>query len=236
MKKFNFIKSYEAYTGIRFSVALGFGLGWLVIMSLLQLIIMALNVSQLSELKTNTLFLVKRIPLLTGAVGGGLMIFTVANGSKAVMLKKSECYLLTLKNNYRTFKSFYLVQYAMYCIFPVIFLVITYLTGFYMKVLPANPMLFFLGDVESVVLAFALMPLMYEIKRPSLSFIKGFIPAILYIVLNHLMLRVNILILDIILAPAAIVLIGFSNYRWLKIIKAIYKDDFENEVPQGLEA
>ena len=138
MKKFNFIKSYEAYTGIRFSVALGFGLGWLVIMSLLQLIIMALNVSQLSELKANTLFLVKRIPLLTGAVGGGLMIFTVANGSKAVILKKSECYLLTLKNNYRTFKSFYLVQYAMYCIFPVIFLVITYLTGFYMKVLPAG--------------------------------------------------------------------------------------------------
>ncbi len=236
MKKFNFIKSYEAYTGIRFSVALGFGLGWLVIMSLLQLIIMALNVSQLSELNANTLFLVKRIPLLTGAVGGGLMIFTVANGSKAVMLKKSECYLLTLKNNYRTFKSFYLVQYAMYCIFPVIFLVITYLTGFYMEVLPANPMFFFLGDVESVVLAFALMPLMYEIIRPSLSFIKGFIPAILYIVLNHLMLRVNILILDIILAPAAIVLIWFSNYRWLKIIKAIYKDDFENEVPQGLEA
>lgn len=236
MKKFNFIKSYEAYTGIRFSIALGFGLGWLVIMSLLQLMIMALNVSQLSELNGNTLFLVKRIPLLTGAVGGGLMIFTVANGSKAVMLKKSECYLLTLKNNYRTFKSFYLVQYAMYCIFPVIFLVITYLTGIYMKVLPANPMLFFLGDVESVVLAFALMPLMYEIKRPSLSFIKGFIPAILYIVLNHLMLKVNILILDIILAPAAIVLIWFSNYRWLKIIKAIYKDDFENEVPQGLEA
>ena len=77
---------------------------------------------------------------------------------------------------------------------------------------------------------------MYEIKRPLLSYLKGIIPAIIYIVLNHLMLRVNILILDIILAPFAIVLIWLSNYRWLKIIKAIYKDDIENELPQRLEA
>ncbi len=236
MKKFNFIKSYEAYTGIRFSVALGFGLGWLVIMSLLQLIIMALNVSQLSELNANTLFLVKRIPLLAGGLGGGLMVVSAANTGKAVMLKKSECYLLTMKNSFRMYRDFYLVQYAMYCFFPVLFMIVMYLTAFYMKTLPSKAILFLIGDIENIILAFALLPLMYEIKRPLLSYLKGIIPAIIYIVLNHLMLKVNILILDIILAPVAIVLIWFSNYRWLKIIKAIYKDDFENEVPQGLEA
>lgn len=222
MKKLNCIKRYEAYTGISFSVALGVGLGWLVIMSLLQLIIMALNLSQLSELNGNTLFLVKRIPLLAGGIAGGLMIFSVANASKVVLLKKSECYLLTMKNSYRMFRDFYLVQYAMYCIFPVLFLIIMYLTAFYMKTLPSKAILFLIGDIENIIFALALLPLMYEIKRPVLSYFKGIIPAVLYIVLNHLVLRVNILILDIILAPLTLVLIWFSNHRWLKIVKEMY--------------
>lgn len=233
MKKNNFLKNCRVITGRSILVPVVIGLIWLVLL----LIVFHVSVSGLKsttdELSWEQSFLSIKASLFASGIGVGLMLIPIIFGSKLITFRKIDCYFLTVKDRFNTYKSYYFGSYFLYCFFAVLFIAIVYLSLFLNVKPAAHTLLLFIADELNILFAFSILPFVMQGKKIASLFFKGIILMFIYFFLNIYIMRANSLYIVICLAFAIPGLMFLSNHRWLKIMQAAYED---NEVQRKTKA
>lgn len=224
--KNNFINNYKIITGksILFPIAIGFI--WLVALLIVFRVSMSGINSSEDALTLEQSFWTTKSALFASGIGVGFLFIPTTFGSKLLTLRKMDCYLLTVKDRFNKYKSFYLFSYIVYCSFAVLFIALVYLLHFLMiGKFSSQTLLLFIADEECILFVFALLPFALPCKMMPALFFKGAFLMIIHNALNIFIMRANSLYLVICLAFAIPGLLFLSNHRWLKIMKAAYESE-----------
>ena len=224
--KNNFSNNYKIITGKSISYPITIGFIWLVAL----LIIFRVSVSGINSsedaISLEQSFWTMKTSLFASGIGVGFLFIPILLGSRLLNLRKSDCYFLTVKNRFNTYKSFYLFAYIVYCSIDVLFIALVYLLYFLMiGKFSSQTLLLFIADEECILFVFALLPFALPCKTMPALFFKGAFLMIIHNALNIFIMRANSLYLVICLAFAIPGLLFLSNYRWLKIMKAAYESE-----------
>ena len=224
--KNNFINNYKIITGKSILFPITIGLIWLVaLLIVFRVSVSGIN-SSVDALSLERSFWTTKTALFASGIGVGFLVIPVTFGSRLLTLRKMDCYLLTVKERFNTYKSFYLFSYIVYCSFAVLFIALVYLMYLLMGGQPsAQTLMLFIADEENILFAFALLPYVIPGKKISGLFFKGVILMIIYNAWNIIIMRENSLYLVIGLGVGIPGLMFLSNYRWLKIMKAAYDSE-----------
>ena len=224
--KNNFSNNYKIITGksILFPIAIGFI--WLVALLIVFRVSMSGINSSEDALTLEQTFWTTKSALFASGIGVGFLFIPTTFGSRLLTLRKMDCYFLTVKDRFNTYKSFYLFSYIVYCFFAVMFVALVYLLELLMGVeFNSQTLLLFIADEANVLFAFALLPYAVSGKNISALFFKGVVLMIIYNAWNIIIMRENSLYLVIGLAIGIPGLMFLSNFRWLKIMKAAYDSE-----------
>ena len=224
--KNNFINNYKIITGKSILSPFVIGLLWLVALLIVFRVSVAGINTSVDELSLEQSFWTTKSSLFASGIGVGFLFIPAALGGKFLTFRKSDCYLLTVKDRFSAYKSFYLFSYLVECFFPVLFIAIIYLLQFLMiGKFSSQSLLLFIADEENVLFALALMPFVLPSKNTTTLFFKGAALMIIYNALNIFIMRANSLYLVICLAVAIPGLMFLSNHRWFKIMKAAFDSE-----------
>ena len=228
--KNNFINNYKIITGKSILFPITIGLIWLVaLLIVFRVSVSGIN-SSVDALSLERSFWTTKTALFASGIGVGFLFIPVTFGSRLLTLRKMDCYLLTVKDRFNTYKSFYLFSYIVYCSFAVLFIALVYLLHFLMiGKLSSQTLLLFIADEENILFAFALLPYVIPGKKISGLFFKGVILMIIYNAWNIIIMRENSLYLVIGLGVGIPGLMFLSNHRWLKIMKAAFDSEEEQK-------
>ena len=227
--KNDFIKNYKVITGKSILSPFVIGLIWLVALLIVFRVSIAGMNSSVDELSFEQSFWATKSSLFASGIGVGFLFIPITFGNQFLNFRKMDCYLLTVKDRFKAYKSFYLFSYFMECFFAVLFVALVYLMYLLMGGQPSTrTLLHFIADEENVLFAFALLPYVIPGKKISGLFFKGVILMIIYNAWNIIIMRENSLYLVIGLGVGIPGLMFLSNHRWLKIVK----DAFDSEEEQ----
>ena len=224
--KNNFINNYKIVTGKSILFPIAIGLIWLVaLLIVFRVSVSGIN-SSVDALTLEQSFWTTKSALFASGIGVGFLFIPITFGIKLLNLRKMDCYLLTVKERFNTYKSFYLFSYIVYCAFAVLFIALVYLLHFLMiGKLSSQTLLLFIADEECILFVFALLPFALPSKMMPELFFKGAFLMIIHNALNIFIMRANSLYLVICLAVAIPGLMFLSNHRWLKIMKAAFDSE-----------
>ena len=228
--KNNFIKDYKLITGKSILSPFVIGLIWLVALLIVFRVSIAGMNSSVDELSFEQSFWATKSSLFASGIGVGFLFIPITFGNQFLNFRKMDCYLLTVKDRFKAYKSFYLFSYFMECFFAVLFVALVYLMYLLMGGQPSTrTLLHFIADEENVLFAFALLPYVIPGKKISGLFFKGVILMIIYNAWNIIIMRENSLYLVIGLGVGIPGLMFLSNHRWLKIVKAAFDSEEEQK-------
>lgn len=224
--KNNFIKNYKVITGKSVLTPFVIGLIWLVaLLIVFRVSVSGIN-SSVDAISLEQSFWTTKASLFASGIGVGFLFIPITFGSRLLNIRKMDCYLLTVKDRFNTYKSFYLFSYFVYCFFAVLFVALVYLLQLLMGVqFNSQTLLLFIADEANVLFAFALLPYAVSGKNISALFFKGVVLMIIYNAWNIIIMRENSLYLVIGLAIGIPGLMFLSNFRWLNIMKAAYESE-----------
>ncbi len=224
--KNNFINNYKIITGKSILFPIAIGLIWLVaLLIVFRVSVSGIN-SSVDAISLEQSFWTTKSSLFASGIGVGFLFIPITFGSRLLNIRKMDCYLLTVKDRFNAYKSFYLFSYFVYCFFAVLFVALVYLLQLLMGVqFTSQTLLLFIADEANVLFAFALLPYAVSSKNISALFIKSVVLMIIYNAWNIIIMRENSLYLVICLAFAIPGLMFLSNHRWLKIMKAAYESE-----------
>ena len=224
--KNNFIKDYKIITGKSILSLFAIGLIWLVALLIVFRVSIAGMNSSVDELSFEQSFWATKSSLFASGIGVGFLFIPITFGNQFLNFRKTDCYLLTVKDRFKAYKSFYLFSYFMECFFAVLFVALVYLMYLLMGGQPSTrTLLLFIADEENILFAFALLPYVIPGKKISGMFFKGVILMIIYNAWNIIIMRENSLYLVIGLGVGIPGLMFLSNLRWLNIMKAAYESE-----------
>ena len=224
--KNNFIKDYKIITGKSILSLFAIGLIWLVALLIVFRVSIAGMNSSVDELSFEQSFWATKSSLFASGIGVGFLFIPITFGSKLLNIRKMDCYLLTVKDRFKAYKSFYLFSYFMECFFAILFVALVYLFYLLMGGQPSTrTLLLFIADVENILFAFALLPYVIPGKKISGLFFKGVILMIIYNAWNIIIMRENSLYLVIGLGVGIPGLMFLSNFRWLRIVKNAFDSE-----------
>ena len=224
--KNNFIKDYKIITGKSILSPFVIGSLWLLALLIVFRVSVAGINSSVDELSFEQSFWTTKSSLFASGIGVGFLFIPITFGSKLLNIRKMDCYLLTVKDRFKVYKSFYLFSYFMECFFAVLFVALVYLFYLLMGGQPSTrTLLLFIADEENILFAFALLPYVIPGKKISGMFFKGVILMIIYNAWNIIIMRENSLYLVIGLGVGIPGLMFLSNFRWLNIIKAAFDSE-----------
>ena len=224
--KNSFINNYKIITGKSILFPITIGLIWLIALLIVFRVSVAGINSSVDALSLERSFWTTKSSLFASGIGVGFLFIPITFGSKLLTLRKMDCYLLTVKERFNTYKSFYLFSYIVYCAFAVLFIALVYLMYLLMGGQPsAQTLMLFIADEENILFAFALLPYVIPGKKISGLFFKGVILMIIYNAWNIIIMRENSLYLVIGLGVGIPGLMFLSNHRWLKIMKAAFDSE-----------
>lgn len=224
--KNNFIKDYKIITGKSILSPFVIGSLWLLALLIVFRVSVAGINSSVDELSFEQSFWTTKSSLFASGIGVGFLFIPITFGSKLLNIRKMDCYLLTVKDRFKAYKSFYLFSYFMECFFAVLFVALVYLFYLLMGGQPSTrTLLLFIADEENILFAFALLPYVIPGKKISGMFFKGVILMIIYNAWNIIIMRENSLYLVIGLGVGIPGLMFLSNFRWLNIIKAAFDSE-----------
>ena len=103
----------------------------------------------------------------------------------------------------------------------LIFIVLTYFAGGLCHILPEKFYLNLIADVISLLMLFAIAPFMFTSKNTGILMAKNMLLAVMFIPLNIFMVRFH-WSLEIVFGISALILMVYSNKRWLKRITGLY--------------
>lgn len=224
--KNNFIKNYKVITGKSVLTLFVIGLIWLVaLLIVFRVSVSGIN-SSVDAISLEQSFWTTKSSLFASGIGVGFLFIPITFGSRLLNIRKMDCYLLTVKDRFNAYKSFYLFSYFVYCFFAVLFVALVYLLQLLMGVqFTSQTLLLFIADEANVLFAFALLPYAVSGKNISTLFFKGVVLMIIYNAWNIIIMRENSLYLVIGLAIGIPGLMFLSNFRWLKIMKAAFDSE-----------
>ena len=224
--KNNFINNYKIVTGKSILFPITIGLIWLVaLLIVFRVSVTGIN-SSVDALSLERSFWTTKSSLFASGIGVGFLFIPITFGSKLLTFRKTDCYLLTVKDRFKAYKSFYLFSYFVECVFGILFIALVYLMYLLMGGQPsAQTLMLFIADEENILFAFALLPYVIPGKKISGLFFKGVILMIIYNAWNIIIMRENSLYLVIGLGVGIPGLMFLSNYRWLKIVKAAFDSE-----------
>ena len=224
--KNNFIKNYKVITGKSVLTPFVIGLIWLVaLLIVFRVSVSGIN-SSVDAISLEQSFWTTKASLFASGIGVGFLFIPITFGSRLLNIRKMDCYLLTVKDRFNTYKSFYLFSYFVYCFFAVLFVALVYLLQLLMGVqFNSQTLLLFIADEANVLFAFALLPYAVSGKNISALFFKGVVLMIIYNAWNIIIMRENSLYLVIGLGVGIPGLMFLSNFRWLNIMKAAYESE-----------
>ncbi len=224
--KNNFINNYKIITGksISYPITIGF-IELVALLIIFRVSVSGINSSE-DAISLEQSFWTMKTSLFASGIGVGFLFIPILLGSRLLNLRKMDCYLLTVKDRFNKYKSFYLFAYIVYCSIDVLFVALVYLLYFLMiGKLSSQTLLLFIADEECILFVFALLPFALPCKMMPALFFKGAFLMIIHNALNIFIMRANSLYLVICLAFAIPGLMFLSNYRWLKIMKAAYESE-----------
>lgn len=224
--KNNFIKDYKIITGKSILSLFAIGLIWLVALLIVFRVSIAGMNSSVDELSFEQSFWATKSSLFASGIGVGFLFIPITFGNQLLNFRKMDCYLLTVKDRFNVYKSFYLFSYFVECFFGVLFIALVYLMYLLMGGQPSTQtLMLFIADEENILFAFALLPYVIPGKKISGLFFKGVILMIIYNAWNIIIMRENSLYLVIGLGVGIPGLMFLSNHRWLKIMKAAFDSE-----------
>lgn len=224
--KNNFINNYKVITGKSILSPLAIGLIWLVALLIVFRVSVAGINSSVDAISFEQSFWTTKSSLFASGIGVGFLFIPITFGNQFLNFRKMDCYLLTVKDRFNAYKSFYLFSYFVYCFFAVLFVALVYLMYLLMDGQPSTQtLLLFIADEENILFAFALLPYVIPGKKISGLFFKGVILMIIYNAWNIIIMRENSLYLVIGLGVGIPGLMFLSNFRWLNIMKAAYESE-----------
>ncbi len=224
--KNNFSNNYKIITGKSISYPIAIGFIWLVaLLIVFRVSVSGIN-SSVDAISLEQSFRTTKSALFASGIGVGFLFIPILFGSKLLTLRKMDCYLMTVKDRFDTYKSFYLFSYILYCSFAVVFIALVYLLYFLMiGKFSYQTLLLFIADEECILFVFALLPFALPSKIMPALFFKGAFLMIIHNALNIFIMRANSLYFVVCLAVAIPGLMFLSNHRWLKIVKAAYDSE-----------
>ena len=224
--KNNFIKDYKIITGKSILSPFVIGSLWLLALLIVFRVSVAGMNSSVDELSFEQSFWATKSSLFASGIGVGFLFIPITFGNQLLNFRKMDCYLLTVKDRFNAYKSFYLFSYFMECFFAVLFVALVYLFYLLMGGQPSTrTLLLFIADEENILFAFALLPYVIPGKKISGMFFKGVILMIIYNAWNIIIIRENSLYLVIGLGVGIPGLMFLSNFRWLNIMKAAFDSE-----------
>lgn len=224
--KNNFIKDYKIITGKSILSPFVIGSLWLLALLIVFRVSVAGINSSVDAISLEQSFWTTKSSLFASGIGVGFLFIPITFGSKLLNIRKMDCYLLTVKDRFKAYKSFYLFSYFMECFFAVLFVALVYLFYLLMGGQPSTrTLLLFIADEENILFAFALLPYVIPAKKISGMFFKGVILMIIYNAWNIIIMRENSLYLVIGLGVGIPGLMFLSNFRWLNIMKAAFDSE-----------
>ena len=224
--KNDFIKNYKVITGKSILSPFVIGLIWLVALLIVFRVSVAGINSSVDAISFEQSFWTTKSSLFASGIGVGFLFIPITFGNQLLNFRKMDCYLLTVKDRFNAYKSFYLFSYFVECFFPVLFVALVYLFYLLMGGQPsAQTLLLFIADEENILFAFALLPYAISGKKISGLFFKGVILMIIYNAWNIIIMRENSLYLVIGLGVGIPGLMFLSNLRWLKMVKAAFDSE-----------
>ena len=224
--KNNFIKDYKIITGKSILSPFVIGSLWLLALLIVFRVSVAGINSSVDAISLEQSFWTTKSSLFASGIGVGFLFIPITFGSKLLNIRKMDCYLLTVKDRFKAYKSFYLFSYFMECFFAVLFVALVYLFYLLMGGQPSTrTLLLFIADEENILFAFALLPYVIPGKKISGMFFKGVILMIIYNAWNIIIMRENSLYLVIGLGVGIPGLMFLSNFRWLNIMKAAFDSE-----------
>ena len=224
--KNDFIKNYKVITGKSILSLFVIGLIWLVALLIVFRVSVAGINSSVDAISFEQSFWTTKSSLFASGIGVGFLFIPITFGSRLLNIRKMDCYLLTVKDRFNAYKSFYLFSYFVECFFGILFIALVYLMYLLMGGQPsAQTLLLFIADEENILFAFALLPYVIPGKKISGLFFKGVILMIIYNAWNIIIMRENSLYLVIGLGVGIPGLMFLSNFRWLNIMKAAYESE-----------
>lgn len=224
--KNNFIHNFKVITGKSILSPFAIGLIWLVALLIVFCVSVSGINSSVDELSLEQSFWTTKSSLFASGIGVGFLFIPTLFGSRLITLRKMDCYLLTIKDRFNKYKSFYLYSYFVYCSFAIVFVALVYLLQLLMGVkFSTQSLLLFIADEENILFTFALLPFVMSGKKMTSLFFKGAFLMIIYNALNIYIMRANSLYFVICLAVAIPGLMFLSNHHWLKIMKTAYESE-----------
>ena len=224
--KNNFIKDYKIITGKSILSLFAIGLIWLVALLIVFRVSIAGMNSSVDELSFEQSFWATKSSLFASGIGVGFLFIPITFGNQFLNFRKMDCYLLTVKDRFKTYKSFYLFSYFTECFFAVLFVALVYLFYLLMGGQPSTQtLLLFIADEENVFFAFALLPFAMSGKKTSALFFKGVVLMIIYNAWNIIIMHENSLYLVIGLGVGIPGLMFLSNFRWLNIVNKAFDSE-----------
>ncbi len=224
--KNNFIKDYKIITGKSILSLFAIGLIWLVALLIVFRVSIAGMNSSVDELSFEQSFWATKSSLFASGIGVGFLFIPITFGNQLLNFRKMDCYLLTVKDRFNVYKSFYLFSYFVECVFGILFIALVYLMYLLMGGQPsAQTLMLFIADEENILFAFALLPYVIPGKKISGLFFKGVILMIIYNAWNIIIMRENSLYLVIGLGIGIPGLMFLSNFRWLNIVKKSFASE-----------
>ena len=213
MKKSDMFKNYTVYTGMN---TLSVVLFWLAFAICFVLLIVFVS--------SGEDFIMQKNISMVSVCSAILLITSMQRSTLLKMLKKTDCYLLCIKNRFEAYKSFHYVNLTFNCLQIFVVSLIVYLVGTYKT--GYNQPIFWkcLADFSGGIFALALSLLIKrDIKLRSLLF-GHFIFTLSLVSGIMIVNNLNPLISAIVWCVSTPVLMYFANHRWLKIVKSVYDD------------
>ena len=109
--KNDFIKNYKVITGKSILSPFVIGLSWLVALLIVFRVSVAVINSSVDAISFEQSFWTTKSSLFASGIGVGFLFIPITFGNQLLNFRKMDCYLLTVKDRFNAYKSFYLFSY-----------------------------------------------------------------------------------------------------------------------------
>jgi len=168
-------------------------------------------------------FTIINTSIQTAVIVASMGIFSGVMSGYSDFATHKNCYFLTIKNRQKIYKDYYFTTYFSILISLLVFSILTYVAGGLRHILPENFYLNMAADVVSLLLIFAVIPLLFTSKNVAIIMVENmlvslaFIPVKIFIVKLHW----SFLVVGTLIAVMGII---YSNKFWIKRITRLYEE------------
>ncbi|MCQ2585215.1 MAG: hypothetical protein MJ185_06455 [Treponema sp.] len=151
--------------------------------------------------------------------------FAAANCNPSELYKKRNCYFLSVKNIFKTYKNYYLLSYGTLVTSLILFVILSYVFAGVKHLVPESFFLKLVIDIEGLLVIFAVVPYLFTSRSSGVMVVKVLLLTVVSVPLKIFLNRSEAGIPAVIILAIGIPFVMyFSNKYWFKKAEKAYME------------